>query len=260
MPIVTLTTDFGLSDIYAGRFKGQLISSIQGLNIIDITHEIPPYNILTGGYSIRNTFASFPEGTFHIARVNEQGLISEGLLIASAKGHYFLAPDNGLLPMAMNNKFDWVRRVDLDKVSSSTSDLIYAEVLKLLIADEYQSVSKLVDDYIVNTDWALIKEEDQVRGMVVIIDYFGNLITNIHFKDIADYMEKYEELKVFYKASESIDRLCINYNDVKEGEVMCRVNDLGYLEIATNKGEANKLLGVKLGQVILIKFYDSKDS
>ncbi len=258
---VTLTTDFGHADIYAGRFKGRLVSAVEGINLIDITHEIPPYNIITGGFSVKYTYDSYPKGTYHIVRVYEQGITKEGLLIAFSDGHFFMAPDNGVLPMALNNKFEWIRKVDFDRIDDTlNSDEIYAEVLKSMIGNAYESISKPATDYKVNSQWAVIKEENVVRGIVVIVDYFGNLITNIHFSDLGRYFNKFSRYTIHYREREELDRIVEDYKDVAEGERMCRVNDLGFLEIAMNKGPASKLLGIKFGQPVYIKFYDSQDS
>ncbi len=257
MPIVTLTTDFGQADIYAGRFKGRLLSAVENLNIIDVTHEIPPFDLIQGAYSLKYTFGSFPTGTYHIIRVNEQGLENGGLLAARGKGHFFLAQDNGLLPMALNNQFEWINRIDLDKFSDIGSDEVFAMVLKRMVEDEIEEISIPAIDYKVNTEWAIIKEENSLRGMVVLIDYFGNLITNIHISDVMSYMNKYSRFVVYYRTGESVDTIVANYSDVPKGASLCRVNELGFLEIATNQGEATKLLGVKFGQPVQIKFDDN---
>lgn len=260
MPIVTLTTDFGHADIYAGRFKGQLISTVEQLNVIDITHGIPAFNIITGGYSVRYTYDSYPKGTFHIIRVNEQGIANEGMLIAAFNGHFFMAPDNGILPLALNNQFDWVRSVNFDEIDSSNSDEIYSLVLKSLIDNTHENISVAKQDYIAKTEWAITKSEKMIRGMVVIVDNFGNLTTNIHFSELAGYFKRFESFTVHYRDKEVLDKIVGNYNEVAEGEKMCRVNDLGFLEIAINKGAASKLLGIKFGHIVYVRFYDSQDS
>lgn len=258
---VTLTTDFGHADIYAGRFKGKLVSVIEGINLIDVTHEIPSFNVITGGYSLKHTYDSFPKGTYHIARVYEQGIVKEGLLIAASKGHFFLGPDNGILPLALNNQFDWIRKVDFNIVDDSmSSDEIYAEVLKKMIEGTFESISNVASEYIVNSQWAVIKEEDIVRGIVAIVDNFGNLITNIHISDLAKYFKQFSRYEVHYRGRDVFSDIVDDYNDVVEGDKMCKVNDLGFLEIAMNKGDASKLLGIKFGQPVYIKFYDSQNS
>lgn len=254
MPIITLTTDFGHADIYSGRFKGKLLSIQNDINIIDISHQIPAFNIVTGAYSLKHTYESFPKGTCHIIRVNEQGITNEGLLIASYKGYYFLAPNNGVLPLALSNQFDWVRSVDFDKLEVYRADDIFAEVVKSVLEARYEEISLPISNYITNSEWSVNKKNDIIKGMVVIVDYFGNLITNIHTDDIAMYINKFNNITIQYRDKEAISGLVESYNDVVEGERMCRVNDLGYLEIAINNGEAAKLLGIKYGQIVNVIF------
>lgn len=254
MPIVTLTTDFGHADIYSGRFKGKLLSIQTEMNIIDISHHIPAFNIVTGAYSLRHTYGSFPKGTIHIIRVNEQGITKEGLIIAHHKGHYFIAPNNGLLPLALNNQFDWIRSVDFEKLKSYIADDIYVEVLNSIFTNTYEDITILTDDYVTNSQWAVYKMDDKIRGMVVIVDYFGNLITNIHIEDVMQYKDRFSSISIQYRDKEDINGIVENYNDVVPGDKMCRVNDLGYLEIAINNGTAAKLLGIKFGHIVNVIF------
>ncbi len=254
MPIVTLTTDFGHADIYSGRFKGMLLSVQNEINIIDISHNIPSYNIVTGAYSLRHTYESFPKGTIHIIRVNEQGIVKEGLLVAFYKGYYFLAPDNGVLPLALNNTFEWIRSVSFDKLAIYVADAIFVEVLKSVLENRIEEISSHTSDYKTNSQWALTIMDNKVKGMVVIVDYFGNLITNIHFEDVVGHLRRFENVNVQYRNKDSINEIFENYSDVAEGETLCRFNDIGFLEIAINKGAASKLLGIKYGQIVNVNF------
>lgn len=254
MPFITLTTDFGYEDLYVGRFKGYLVSHNTDIQIIDISHGIPNFNIIAGGYSLRHSFDSFPKGTIHIIRVNEQGIFNEGLLVASLRGYIFLAPDNGVLPIATNNEFDWIRKVDLDSIDSVIADEIYALVLQNTLNNNLHNISIEADNFQSNSNWEILKSDHAVRGMVTIVDKFGNISTNIHIEDIKDYFSKFTEYKIEYRVKGTIHRIVENYNDVVDGETMCRVNDMGFLEIAINKGSASKLLGVKFGKIINIYF------
>ena len=254
MSIVTLITDFGSTDIYAGRFKGYLFSEIRNIQIVDITHDIPAFNVIAGAYSLKNTFQCFPKGSYHVIRVNERGITNEGLLIIYTEGHYFIAPDNAVLPMALNNSFDWVRKVNLNYFEELNSDEIYAKVLKSLFEHTYESISQPTTHYKYNSSWAVIKEDNIVRGMVVIIDHFGNLVTNIHISDIAPYLKRFESCTINYREKEAINEIVVEYNEVEEGERLCKINDLGFLEIAINQGFASNLLGIKFGQTVYLEF------
>lgn len=254
MPIVTLTTDFGHSDVYSGRFKGRLLSLNSDINIIDITHQIPPFNIVVGSFSLKYTFSSFPKGTYHIIRVDEKDIEKSGLLMTFCNGHYFIAPDNGLLPTALGNKMEWVRTIDFDKFDNFNTDEIYAQVLNYMIANVHFEYSEPISNYVIKNEWAVIKEEKSLRGMVVLVDYFGNLLTNIHVTDLLPYNEKYDIVKIVYRPNEVIHGLVGSYDDVKNGDAMCRINDLGFMEIAVNRGSAASYLGIKFGHQVTIDF------
>lgn len=254
MSFVTLTTDFGYEDLFVGRFKGYLLSYNRDIQLIDISHGIPNFNIITGGYSLRYSFESFPKDTIHIIRVNEQGILNEGLLVANYKGHYFMAPDNGVLPISTNNQFDWIRKVNLDDIKSSIADEIYSITLKYLLEGKIHNISQDSLDYNYNTSWQILLFDNEIRGIVSLVDKFGNITTNIHINDIKPYMAQYSECRIEYRDKQAIHGIVENYNDVIEGEYMCRINDMGYLEIAINKGSASKLLGIKFGQIVNLIF------
>jgi len=255
MPIVTLTTDFGSADIYTGQFKGHLLSAIPSVNIIDITHHIPTFNIVTGAYSLKHTYKHFPQGSIHIARIYEKGIEKEDILVAYKNGHYFLAPDNGLLPLALGNKFSWIYHIDIDKFENINANRIYAFLTKLLVDNIVpDTYAKPGHNYVVKTEWSVNKFENIVRGIVVIVDHFGNLVTNIHMEDVRPYVERFDNIEIQYRHKESITRIDHYYNDVEEGERMARFNDEGLLEISINGGRASKLLGIKFGDFVNVIF------
>ena len=158
------------------------------------------------------------------------------------------------LPLALNNEFEWIRSVDFELLDLFISDDIYAEVVKSILENRLDQISIPALDYITNSKWAIIKEEKSVNGMVVIVDYFGNIITNIHIEDIASYLKKFKNISIFHRNKEIISGIVENYNDVILGEKMCRINDLGFLEIAMNKGSASSLLGIIYGQPVKVIF------
>lgn len=254
MSLVTLTSDFGYVDLFVGRFKGYLISHNRDIQIVDISHGIPEFNIITGGYSLKYTYESFPKNTIHIIRVYEQGLSNEGLIVASYRDYIFIAPDNGVLPICTNNQFDWIRKVNLDLIDSIIADEIYALVLQSVIDNTIFNISESTTEYKSVSNWEIAKYDNEVRGIVTLVDKFGNISTNIHIDDIKDYFSRFTSCKIEYRSKRSIYRIVENYNDVIEGDPMCRVNDMGYLEIAINKGSASKLLGIKFGQIVNIIF------
>lgn len=255
MPIITLTTDFGYADVYAAQFRGDLLRMIPEAMVIDLTHQIPDYNIVTGAYAVKHSYLHFPPDTVHVVRVNEQGIGNEDIIAAYYNRHYFIAPDNGILPLVFNGAPEWIRKADVDKFSGRRAGLIYARLCKMLLEGfPDEAFLKPADDIKQQIGFAVMRQETAVRGIVVMVDHFGNLITNIHITDLNDYLRRFDEMEVQYRDREVIRELSNYYNDVRQGEPLARFNDDGYLEIAINTGNAAGMLGIRYGDIVNVRF------
>ena len=254
MPFVTLTTDFGTKDFYIGRFKGHLLSLNDSIQIIDITHQIKNFDIISGAFNIKHSFESFPKGSVHIVRVDETGVIEQGLLITSYRGHLFLTPDNGLISIITENNYDWVRSVDFSLLNVFKSDEIYAHVLKSVLDGTYKEIAENTTDIVEKTKLQIYKDTDIIEGHVSYVDKFNNIITDIHITDLKAYFDRIDTFKLKYRENIVIGKLSEHFHEVDAGYALCRVNEIGYIEIAMNKGEAGKLFGIDFGQPIKIFF------
>lgn len=136
MPIVTLTTDFGVRDFYAGALKGALLRRSPGLQMVDISHDIKPFDIVQGAYVVQHAWPEFPEGTIHIIGVNCVYDKPHRFLAARRHGHYFIAPDNGLLTLLFP---DWpdpdVRVLEALPENEFPSKTAFAEAAAYLVQD-----------------------------------------------------------------------------------------------------------------------------
>ncbi|MCO5249062.1 MAG: SAM-dependent chlorinase/fluorinase [Chitinophagales bacterium] len=257
MPFVTLTTDFGNKDFYVGRFKGYLLSHNESIQLVDITHQVRNFDIIDGAFNIKNSFYSFPKGSIHIVRVNETGLEAQGLLLAQYRHHLFLTPDNGLLSLISENKYDWVRAIDFKKVDAFKSDEIYAVTLKSILNNTLENISFEKENIIKKAKWKVSTQDSIIEGHVAYVDKFGNIITNIHISDLMPYFDRFNAFDLKYSENFVIKEFSNHFHEVDRGEKLCRINDSGYLEIAMNEGPADKLFGIKFGNIVKIFFYDS---
>jgi S-adenosyl-L-methionine hydrolase (adenosine-forming) len=255
MSIVTLTTDFGYADYYTAQFKGDLLSLIPEVRLIDLSHQIPSYNIVSGAYALKQTYRHFPNDTVHILRVNEQGIGSERVMLAFYQQQYFLAPDNGILSLVFSEAPQWIYAVDYLKLRARNANMLYARACQELFqGSDLHSFLKDPGEYKTLSEFLVIKHDDSLRGMVVMVDHFGNLITNIHVNDIRPYHNRFEYMMVLYRDKERITQISEYYNEVPLGERLARFNDEGYLEIAMNQGSAASMLGIKYGDYVNIHF------
>ncbi len=254
MALITLLTDFGERDYDVGIFKGYLYSASPSSKVIDISHTIPPYDIVTGGFFLKNIFRQFPQGTIHIARVYEQGLSSQRILAAKFQNHFFIAPDNGILTLVFDDKPDLMVEVDIKQAKLDTIDEYYCRVVKeITFNNNIGSIGVATQKYLERKAMIPVIQADRIVGTVAYIDNFGNAITNIH-KDEVERIAKGKKFSINYKKNDFLDTIVQNYSDVPLSYSLARFNTLGFLELCINCGHAGDLLGLMKGDSIQVIF------
>ena len=253
MAVITLLTDFGEKDYYVGLFKGDLHTATPSSRIVDISHSIPPYDIVTGAFFLKNTFEHFPKGTIHIVRVYEQGLGKQKLLAAKYRNYYFIAPDNGILSLVFDEKPDLVVEVDLKQVKLPTLEDYYCRVVKeIVFNNNIGQIGMATTKFVERKPLMPVLEPSRIVGTILYIDNFGNVITNIQRSDVERYDGK--RARINYRTSDVIEGIVDNYNDVDPAYKLARFNSIGYLEICVNCGNASMLLGLEKGDAVQIFF------
>lgn len=257
MPIVSLISDFGLNDHYAAVLKACLYRRNETLNIVDITHNIDPYNIVEGAFILKNAWHQFPLGTVHIAAVNL--LFGEGNeFIAFARhGHYFVGPNNGLFSLIFP---DLVEAEIVQIPFNSEDDYPLQNTLahatcKLIEFDDIDMIGTSLLRLQKRISVQPIVNDRQIRATVIHIDHYGNVISNVH-RSLFEKASRGRSFGVYFKPNDPLRVISNEYNDVPIGDVLCFFNSAGYLEIAINKGRADHLLGLKKDETIQIDFYD----
>lgn len=254
MAVITLLTDFGERDYYVGLFKGDLYTSSPSAKIVDISHSIPPYDIVTAAFFLKNVYAHYPKGTIHIARVFEQGLGTQKILAAKYQNYFFIAPDNGLLTLVFDEKPDLIVEIDMKQVKLRTLEEYYCRVVKeITFNNNIGSIGVATSNYVEKRALLPVIEENRLIGNVIYVDNFGNVITNIHIDDIKRF-DTSKQMRINYRKVDFIDRVVENYSDVPRSYSLARFNSIGYLEICINGGNASDLLGLKNGDAVQILF------
>ena len=254
MALITLLTDFGEKDYYVGLFKGDLYTANPSSKIVDISHSIPPYDIVTAAFFLKNVYAHFPKGTIHIARVNEQGIKSQKLLAAKYRNYFFIAPDNGLLTMVFDEKPDLILEVDMKQAKLNTLEDYYCRVVKEIVFNHnIGSIGLVASDYIEKISMNPAVNESNIIGYVVYVDNFGNAITNIHKNDLERFKGN-KNMRIDFRKFDTLNRMVTNYNDVPPTYNLARFNSIGFLEICINGGNASELLGLPVGESVKIVF------
>ena len=258
MPVITLTTDLGNKDFYVPLVKGCILDALPTANIIDITHEIRPFNLAEASYILKGCYAGFPAGTVHIVSVGSDNNFSPEFVAVKTEKYFFIAYDNGLISLVLEHEN--IKNVVKIPVLSPgqlvfpLKDIMAPAATKLLNGSLLEEIGTPAQNYHQKTHFHPLVEENIIRGNVIYNDNTGNAITNITRAMIETY-SKGRKFIVHINRQERIEKISMHYGEVPAGEKLCLYGSGGNLEIAINNGAASGLLGLKLGYSILIEFY-----
>ena len=248
MPLLTLTSDIGQQDFLVGAVKGQLLQANPDLGIIDITHQVSPFNYAQAAYVCKNAIKNFPTGTFHLILVNLFDEKPEHLLLAEHNGNIIGCADNGLLTMILEEVPQRSVALALDKTQQKNTiycTSVFAKAFAGILSGK--PISDLGDTGVsirVKNPLRPLLGNNWIEGQIIFIDNFENVIVNITREEFEE-QRKGRSFKIVFKRDETIDRVSETYADVTEGEKLALFNSAGYLEIAINKGNAAGLFGLQ---------------
>jgi hypothetical protein len=254
-PILTLTTDFGLTDHFAGTMKGVILGICPAAQIVDISHGVTPFEIAEGAYLIAQAWRYFPKKTVHVVVVDPGVGTARRPILVEAGGHYFLGPDNGVLSMVYLHEKSKVRHVSNEKyfrhpVSHTFHGRdIFAPVGAHLAAGVTPArIGKVMQDY--------LKPEFEKPhragkrtwiGRILKIDRFGNIITNFHVSDFGDLETRNFTLAL---GPQEVTALARNYAECAPGELFLILGSSGYYEVSLHQGSAAKHVKCEPGAAI----------
>lgn len=257
--IITLTTDFGLNDHFVGAMKGVMLERAPDAQIVDISHAVQPFDILDGALTISQAYSYYPSGTVHVIIVDPGVGTARRPIILTSDRHFFVAPDNGVLSLI----YDREERLSVRHVTAEHYFLqprsntfhgrdIFSPVAAYLAKGvETHRFGEEVADYV---RFAAPRpkpvDERTLRGVVLKVDRFGNLITNITPADIPGLFAPTPPAFKIAVGKGQITRICASYAEGSPGEAFGLLGSTGFLEIATNRGSAYQLLGAGKGSEV----------
>ena len=255
MSIVSLTTDFGTRDFYVGALKGALYTRNPELRLVDISHQIEPFNIVQGAFVLRQAWADFPEGTIHLLGVNCIYGKNFQYIAAKVDGHYFLAPDNGILSLLLpDTNFKSVRLIDHpDEIHFPVKEAFADAVEHITSGKSWSKLGKSHSNMVQRINLHPVADHSRIRGTVIHVDNFDNAVVNIT-RDDFERVGQGRNFSLFFKRNDPITRLSNSYCDEEAGTPLCLFNKAGLLEIAVNMGRAASLLGLKESEVVELVF------
>ena len=240
MPIITLLTDFGLSDSYVAEVKAVLLSRAPGATLVDVTHQVAPGDVRAGQYLLARAWQRFPAGTVHLAVVDPGVGTARRALAAAAAGHVFVAPDNGLLSFLSKPRFVALA-IPADAAPTFHGRDVFAPAAAALASGaRLESLGSPVTDATHVPLPTPHHDGTAVMGEVLYVDRFGTLISNIPGPDV----EPGVRIRV---AGTDVGALRRTFGDAERGTLVALVGSGGTVEIAVRDGSAARLLGVGVG-------------
>jgi len=257
--LVTLTTDFGHEGPFVGVMKGVIWGRFAAARLVDLTHEILAHWPAEAGFWLSRASRYFPRGTVHVAVVDPGVGTSRSNLVVEADGHLFLAPDNGLLaPVVARAKQAVIVRLGAAQLGrlgihhpSATfhGRDVFAPVAAELAAGRVQAheLGERTDSLVPSWVEEPTVDTRSVAGVVITLDHFGNLITNID----ATLIERFR-LPLVHAGNHHF-ALLRTYADTRPGEYLALINSFGVLEIARAENSAAEGLGLSRGAPVIVR-------
>jgi len=259
-PIVTLTTDFGTNDHFVGAVKGVILDIVPEAAIVDISHAVQAFDVLDGAIAISQTYSYFPTGTVHMVVVDPGVGTTRRPIIASSDGYHFVAPDNGVLSMVYAKE----ERIHVRHITSDhyfhqpVSNTFHA---RDVFAPCAAYLAKMVDSHKFGDEiedyvkFAAPRPkpagENKLRAVVLKVDRFGNLITNLTPDDAPALFTGKSRFKIAV-GNKEITEIRKAYAEGAAGEVFGILGSMGYLEIVANRAPAAQLTGAGKGSEVQI--------
>ena len=275
MNIVTLTTDFGLKDFSLGVTKAALMQLIKDVQIVDISHQISPFNLAEAAYLLKNSFSAFPKGSVHIVGIESERTPENQHLAIEFKGHFFIGANNGIFSLLMEEqKADKMVEINIHNNLMSTFPVLdtFVQIAAHLLQEgKLEIVGNRIDKIkeLKNIKPVIDPDKKQIMGSVIYIDNYGNIITNITkklFESIGKtrpftiYARTVKFRKIYASYGDAIDWGLPKEKRQEDGKKIALFNSAGHLELAiyksnpTTVGGAQSLFGLSYRDTVTIEF------
>jgi len=275
MAIITLTTDFGLKDHFVGTLKGTIYKELADAKIVDISHDISPFNIQECAYILENSYKSFPEGTIHIVGVDSEPTPENQHIAVLIDGHYFISANNGVIGLITSErKPEKVVELNIPNPlhgSFPVMDVFVQVACHIARGGTLEVVGKPFEQLKDLREFApsVTDNGNKIIGSIIYIDNYGNVVTNIH-KNFFEAYRKGRDFELNARTTK-IKKVHNKYSDIINfdleksqrkgaGDVLALFNSADYIELAIYKsdlntvGGASTLLGLDYRDTITVNF------
>lgn len=254
MALITFTSDFGERDYYVPAVKAKMLAINPQLTIVDISHQIEPYNTAQAAFLLRAVYRDFPKGTVHLLAMNGTASKKDGFIAIKHEEYIFIGPNNGVLSLIAEQEPGIVVHLADKHVQHSTFPVkdilapIAAKVASGAAIHDFGSPLRGIKRMI-GRQFKATKQE--IVGHILQIDNYGNMITNIP-KDVFELLNPGKFIIRFGREDSSV--IHQSYEDVDHGDCFVLFNSLGFMEIGINQGHGADLLGLRIDAPIYINF------
>jgi S-adenosylmethionine hydrolase len=257
--IITLTTDYGTDDHLVGTLKGVILRINPEATIVDITHNVAPFDLLDAALAIGSAYPYFPPRTIHVVVVDPGVGTERRPLLVTAENQYFVAPDNGVLSVVYEREHNVVARnvtaehYFLQPVSKTFHGRDIFAPIAAWLSKVWQTAS-MGEEITDHKKFALPKPkatDGVVKGIVMRVDTFGNLVTNFRMEDLPESALTNGEVK-FQVGTQAVSRMVPTFASGNAGEPVAYLGSAGYVEIAVNKGNASRTLSIGRGTAVVL--------
>jgi len=253
-----LITDFGLEAEYAGAMKGAILAVNPKAQVVDISHQIPPHDILRASFVLKNSYSYYPKGTVHVVVVDPGVGTARRPLIADREGHFFVGPDNGVLDVFPRPEewaaYEITRRKFFRQPLSATfhgRDLFGPVAAHLSLGKSPRNFGPRVFDC-QRVEWPRPKgEEKRLVGQILWTDPFGNLVTNLSRDTEGPWLTARPWL--IREKNWRIERLSQTYGDGEAGKPLALFGSSGFLALSLNRGRASVLVKMRPGDPLIVR-------
>jgi len=255
--ILTLITDWNQHDYYNGVLKGQLASVCPNLNIIEITNQIPPFNLNNAAFILRHSFNHFPKGSLHLVLVNSENSKTQRMLAFSHNEHHFIMADNGMIGLLFKEVPETVYAFPFESPTSFSSLGSSVKAIDAIINNGgIASAGQIVTDFDQRIPLRATIENSAITGSVIYIDSYFNAITNVS-QELFERVRQGRKFEIFVQSQHNrVNKISKTYNEIDVGDLLVLFNSEGLLEVAINNGFAAQLLNLSVGSSIRIKFLE----
>ncbi len=261
VPVITLTTDFGLSDHYVGTMKGVILGIAPTARVVDLSHEVSAFRVSSGGFVVAQAYRYFPPKTVHVVVVDPGVGSARRPILMEAAGQYFAGPDNGVFSMVFSREPGHrVRAITAEKYRLSPvsqtfhgRDIFAPAAAHLAAGVPPARFGKLIDDYLRPlSDKPVRTARRGWTGAILHVDRFGNLITNFEFEEFPQIGAGRFEMQV---GLQNVRQFVNHYAESPPGEACLLVGSSGYLEVSVNQNSAARQLGCGAGAPVELTIY-----